>query len=70
MLFSRRHIGTVTTGLVTAALMTGLPTTTSHADDQADVNRHRPGASDSRRFHRGRSRTSLESPFSLTALAL
>ncbi len=38
MLFSRRHIGAVATGLATAALMTGLPTTTSHADDQADVN--------------------------------
>lgn len=39
MLFSRRHIGAVATGLATAALMTGLPTTTAHADDQVDVNR-------------------------------
>ena len=38
MLLSRRHIGTVATGFATAALMTGLPTTTAHADDQADVN--------------------------------
>ena len=38
MLFSRRHIGTVATGFATAALMTVLPITTVHADDQVDVN--------------------------------